>query len=183
MPLPKPTPVEQDVLGTELDFAPIDSDVLANQPVIATGDEPPKRRRGRPPGSKNRTSAGSTSSRNLEKEIGAFLFTVNAPLMMIPALQRDALDNVEIEALAKAIDQECRQNAKFRKYVETALKGMGVTNLAGVVLLIVGRRAIRHNLIPVDQIPGGQEGAAAVDMLMGQGIAMMAGKGAISAAM
>lgn len=174
--LPKPIATEDE--GGTADFIAIDAEILDHQPSVqAVQDSVAPKRRGRPPGSKNRsTLERQAKNSSLEKQIGGFLVTINAPLMMIPALQRDALDPVEIEALAKAIDQECQQNARFRKYVETALKGMGATNLVGVVALVMARRAVRHNVIPInpESIPGGAE---TIDALMGQGIAMMAGKG------
>src|ERR1035437_9842354 len=60
-----------------------------------------------------------------------------------------ALEPVESTALIKAIDQECQVNARFRKYVESLVKGVGGANLLGVVILIIGRRAVRANLLPI----------------------------------
>jgi hypothetical protein len=117
------------------------------------------KRRGRPPGSKNLG------------EIGGFLLLVNAPLQLVPALQRDALDVTEIQALAKATAQECQRNATFRKYVEQALKVQGGANLVGVVAIIVGRRVVRHNIIPIPDEIGGSAGA---DAALGSVVAMLA---------
>jgi hypothetical protein len=128
------------------------------------------KRRGRPPGSKNLNSR-SRSTANLENEIGGFLLLVNAPLQLVPALQRDALDVTEIQALAKATAQECQRNATFRKYVEQALKVQGGANLVGVVALIVGRRVVRHNIIPIPDEIGGSAGA---DAALGSVVAMLA---------
>ena len=102
---------------------------------------------------------GRPRARNLETEIGGLLVTVNIPLMLIPALQRDALEPTEISALAKGIAQECDRNPRFRKFVEQALKVQGGTNLIGIVALIAGRRLVRHGVIPVPEEMGGQNGA------------------------
>lgn len=128
-------------------------------------DGTPKRRRGRPPGSKNRPKDGSAptrSGRSLENQIGGMLILVNAPLQLIPILQRDALDPVEIKALAKAVDQECQRSPKFRKYVESALKVQGASSLLAVVSLIGARRVVRH--IEVPETVGD---AAAIDQTLG----------------
>ena len=143
-------------------------------PEPIAGEEP-KRRRGRPPGSKNKTYGGQPvgsrgrRANSLEKEIGGLLVVINMPLQMVPMLQRDALDQTEITALAKAIDQECQNNPTFRKYVEQALKVQGGTNLLFIVAAIVGRRVIRHDLVTIPDEMGGNE---AVDAVIGQAIAV-----------
>ena len=128
------------------------------------------RRRGRPPGSKNRTTSSRTTA-NLEDQIGGLLILVNAPLQLIPALSKDALDPTEIQALAKATALECERNATFKKYVMQVLKAQGSVGLIGVVALIASRRAIRHGLLPIPAEIGGNEGA---DQALGFVIATMA---------
>jgi hypothetical protein len=106
---------------------------------IPKGDTP--KRRGRPPGSKNK------SSRNLKKEIGGTLTLMNMGFQI--AAPRDALDPIEIEALALAIDEECKKSPTFRKYVEFATRAAtGGGSLLGVVAIIGARRAARHGVIP-----------------------------------
>src|SRR4051812_32399852 len=149
---------------------------LPNSESLDANGEPIKRRRGRPPGSKNKTYGGApVGSRtrrgnSLETEIGALLVMVNMPLQLVPALQRDALDHIEIQALAKGINQECQVNPRFRKYVEQLLRVQGGTSLLAIVGMIAARRVVRHDIIPniPDEI-GGKDG---VDTLIGQAIAM-----------
>jgi hypothetical protein len=160
------------------DVAPLD--VPQNASLDAQGEAPygrkkdgtPAKRRGRQPGWTAGSSGTSRVNRkgSLEKEIGGLLVVVNLPLQMLPATQRDALDQVELTALAKAIDQQCQTSPTFRKYVEQALKAQGGTSLLAVVGMIAARRVIRHDLIPID-IPEAIGGAAGVDMLIGQAIA------------
>lgn len=154
-------------------------DEIAPIPVedkAPNSEEPVKRRRGRPPGSKNKTYGGQpvgsrrARANSLEKEIGGLLVVINLPLSMVPMLQRDALDATEITALAKAIDQECQNNPTFRKYVEQALKVQGGTNLLFVVAAIAARRVIRHGVIP-EEVMEPVGGAETVDLLIGQAIA------------
>jgi hypothetical protein len=141
-------------------------------------DGTPAKRRGRKPGSTyTRSSSPRRTSASLETQIGAFLWTVNVPLQLVPVLQRDALDAVEIDALAKAINQECERNARFRKFVEQALAVQGGTNLVLVLGLIIGRRAIRHGIVPMPEEMGG---AAGGDAMLGGIISMTTGKGAIN---
>lgn len=120
----------------------------AKQPEFRPAQEPiqeqaPKRR-GRPPGSKNRSRA------SLEAQIGGMLMTLNMVLYVIPPLQRDALDAAEIAALAKALDEQAKSSPKFRGYLEAALAAGSGGQLIGVVALIGARRAARHGIIPAE---------------------------------
>ena len=124
-------------------------------------------------GSRGRTPRRGGSG-SLETQVGAFLFTVNAPFAMF--LPSDALDPVEIQALAKAIDQECQRNATFRKYVVQMLAVQGGTSLLLVVAAIAGRRVIRHNLIEIPA-PVGNDGA---DAALGGIISVISGAGAVN---
>ena len=165
------------------DIAPLD---LPNSANLDASGEPIKRRRGRPPGSKNKTYGGQpVGSRgprrgSLEKEVGALLFMVNMPLSMVPMLQKDALDPIEIQALAKAIDQQCATSPTFRKYVEQALKVQGGTSLVAVVGMIAARRVVRHDVIPESTLEpiGGKD---SVDLLIGQAISMTSQLGVFAA--
>ena len=135
---------------------------IAEAPKFKTVPEPPKetvstpptesapKRRGRPPGSKNRSSARTPS---LENQIGALLVSMNFVVMIIPPLSRDALDDAEITALARAIDQQCKTSPRFRKYVETALAAGSGGQLMTVALMIVARRASRHGILPENLDP------------------------------
>lgn len=159
------------------DIAPLD-DANQNAALDAQGDAPygykkdgtPAKKRGRQAGSTNSGSSRVSRKGSLEKEIGALLVMVNLPLQMVPALQKDALDHVELTALAKALDQQCQTSPTFRKYVEQLLKVQGGTSLVAVVAMIAARRAIRHEILPVE-IPEEIGGAAGVDMMIGQAIA------------
>jgi len=127
---------------------------ITEGPKIEALQDPPKgttetapRRRGRPPGSKNRTS---TSTRSLESQIAATLMAFNLGLMLIPPLQRDALDEIEIHALAKALDQQARTSPRFRKMIEGALAVTSGGQLMGVCVIIGARRAARHGMLPAE---------------------------------
>lgn len=149
-----------------VDFAP-------EAPQLDDAGQPVKRR-GRPPGSKNRTYGGQPvgsrgrGKESLKTQIGAMLVTFNMPLRMLPITSKDALDPTEIEALATAIDTECQNNPTFRKYVVKALQVQGTSSLIGVVAVIAGRRVVRHGIIPDDVLApvGGKEGADAMIGLM-----------------
>lgn len=148
-------------------------------------DGTPFKRRGRNrPGYDSLPSKGATGSKqyaprrggaSLETQIGALILTVNLPIMFLS--QRDALDSVEIEALAHALDQECQRNARFRKIVEQAIAVQGGTSLVLVVAAIAGRRVLRHNLIEVPEPLGNEQ----VDAMLGGVISMTTGKGPINA--
>jgi hypothetical protein len=173
-----PTNPNRDAV-LELQEAPVpvepkiaDSPLSEDAPYGYKKDGTPAKRRGRAPGFKlgPRTSGGRRGG-SLETQIGAFLLTVNAPFMLF--MPQDALEHVEIEALAHAIDEECQRNDRFRKMVERALAVQGGTSLLLVVAAIAGRRVVRHRLVTVPD-PIGNEGA---DAALGQIIAMTTGKG------
>lgn len=119
-----------------------------------TAPEPVKRR-GRPPGSKNSTTTGTTAKRgrprkSLEEKIGGMLTMVNLVFAFAPAeLQGDALDMMEISALAKALDAAAKENPTLYKYLDAALGGSGsaMLNLAVVGVAIGGRRMARHDMV------------------------------------
>lgn len=122
----------------------------------------PKRGRGRPPkidpitGERVNQPRGRSSGRkprSLENQIGALLMTVNVVVMMVPPLRNDALDTAEVTALAKAMDAQCQQSPRFRKYVEAMLAAGSGGQLLGVVAIIAARRAARHGLAPSEIDP------------------------------
>lgn len=169
------------------DFAPkIDlGDIGESEPIKGSTDapygykangqpyqrRPPQRGIGRRGGGGGRR--GTTGS--LRTQIGGMLVTVNMPIQIISS--KNALDAVEIDALAKALDEECQRNARFRKYMEQMLAVQGGTSLILVVAAIAGRRVIRNNLVDVPKEVGGNEAA---DAIIGGFISMTAGNGPIN---
>lgn len=109
---------------------------------MPTGETPPKRGPGRP--------AKVPSSRSLKVEISAMLMTINIVIMMIPPLRNDAMDMVEMEALADALDEQARKSVRFRKALEGALAAQSGGTLIGVLAIIGARRAARHGMLPED---------------------------------
>jgi hypothetical protein len=84
------------------------------------------------------------------------LMTINLALYVIPPLRVDVLDDVEIEALARAIDEQAKRSIRFRKALEMALTAGSGGTLFGVMAIIGARRASRHGMLPpeVDQTLG-----------------------------
>jgi len=119
---------------------------IADLPPEAKPDSVPKRR-GRPPRDPSAPAPQrrGRKPRSLESQIGSSLVMVNLPLMMFAA--GDALDTVEIEALAKAIDAQCQTSPRFRKYVQTALDASSGGQLITVGGIIVARRLARHEIL------------------------------------
>jgi len=117
----------------------------------------------RPDGSTSKPQGRPKSKASLESQISSFVMLIN---MFVMSFKPDfALDQTESTALIKAIDQECQVNARFRKYVESLVKGVGGANLLGVVILIVGRRAVRANLLPIPS--DSPINASSIDNLLG----------------
>lgn len=95
---------------------------------------------------KRPTSSRPTSTRSLEREIGEALVVAN--IFASPFLREDALDDAEIFALAKAMNEQAKKSARFRRLVEGALNVTGAGGLIGVIAMIAGRRFARHGVIP-----------------------------------
>jgi hypothetical protein len=173
----QPAP-SSDIPETSFDFGVTDPDA----PFGRKPDGTPFKRRGKNrPGYDSAQTKGPSGTRttrsysgSLENQLGAFLVTVNAPLMLFAS--RDALDPVEIQALAKALDQEAQRSPRFKKYLQQALAIQGGTSLLLVIAAIAGRRVVRHNLVEVPA-PLGNDG---VDAALGGIISMTIAKGPIN---
>lgn len=90
------------------------------------------------------------STRSLKSEISAAIMQVNLVLMIFPPTRADALDMVEIDALADALDEQAKKSARFRKALEGALLASSGGSLVGVIAIILGRRAARHGIMPIE---------------------------------
>lgn len=132
--------------------------VQAGPPVtqLPIAEVAPKRGPGRPKGSGNKhRNNGSAAPRpprpstSLRTRVGGMLTFVNMFVMVTP-IRGDALDPIEIDALAKAIDEQCKQSPRFRKYVESMLSAGSGGQLLGVCIVIGARRAARHGVLPPD---------------------------------
>ena len=122
-----------------------DGRTMTNDERIAHGMKP----RGRKPGS----AAPAKKRVSLEGELIAYLSLANLLFAFAPEEYRgDALDDLEIAALAKTTNDAAMANAQLYKYLEMILRGGtgGIVNLVVVVGCIVGRRLARHGAIPVE---------------------------------
>ena len=166
------------IVGSETEDITTD---VAPQPEKKRGRQPyPRDAAGniiRPDGSTSKPSGRPAKSRgSLETQIGGFLTMWNTPIRMMLPLY--ALDPVEIEALAKALDMQCQTSPRFRKYMESALKGIGGVSLIGVLAVIVGRRVVRADLVPIPtEAPVNKE---QIDAMLGGVLSMSIAKGAIN---
>lgn len=122
--------------------------------VQETGETPPKGR------SVPKAAPGRPSTRSLKTEISGLIMTLNVFIMMIPPVSKDALDMVEMDALADALDDQCKRSQKFRKAMESALSAGAGGTLFGIVAIIGARRAARHGVI-------GGEKSEEVDQMLG----------------
>ncbi len=119
---------------------------ISEIPKEPIADSAPKRR-GRPPRDPNAPpgTRKPRRSRSLEQSIGSLLVTVNLPLMLFAP--GDALEAVEITALASAIDAQCQTSPRFRKYVQAAIDTTSGGGLIVVVGMIGARRLARHGIL------------------------------------
>lgn len=115
----------------------------AQEPI----ETPPKRGRSNGRAGPGRPAAKAVS---LKPQIAGMLMTLNLALYVIPPLRVDVLDEVEIEALARAIDEQAKRSVRFRKALETALSAGSGGTLIGVVAIIGARRAARHGVMPIE---------------------------------
>lgn len=128
-------------------------DIIGVPDTQETAPEPPKRRRGRPPRDPNappRPRGRPRKSKSLEDRIGGTLALINMAFAFAPeSFRADALDDIEIASLAKAIDAAAQENPLMHKYLTAVLGGDGgaMANLIIVAAIIGGRRAIRHGIV------------------------------------
>lgn len=106
-------------------------------PVPARGPTKPKVTQG--------TKKPSGSQRSLQTDIAALL--VQGNLMFAGILKGDVMDDLEIMALAKAVDEQAKKSPRFRAVVQRALTVSGGTGLISITVIILARRASRHGLI------------------------------------
>ncbi len=106
-----------------------------------------KPRRTRTPKSEPKSPPQGIRSVNLEKTIAAQLVSLNFFVLLSP-WKEDALNEEEIFALAKALNNQAQSSPRFKKALEMAMSGASSGELLGVVMMIIVRRAARHNMIP-----------------------------------
>lgn len=116
------------------------------QAPIDTGEKAPNKRAPRARTAPSRARA--TPARSLKTQIAGLLMTLNLALYLIPPARGDVLDEVEIEALARALDEQAKRSQRFRKMLETALATTSGGALLGVCAIIGARRAARHGMLP-----------------------------------
>lgn len=126
--------------------------------VAGPPEQPPKRGPGRPKGSKTRNRSepkatgakprrGRPPGQSRKAKIGGVLTMFNMALQVTP-LRSDALDALEIDALAKSLDEEAKKNPTFARYLDAALAVGGAGGLWSVLALIAMRRGARHGILP-----------------------------------
>lgn len=157
-------------MAAEFEAIPTTDVAPSSNGTTPPGEQAP-RRRGRPPRDPNAEVAPRRPRRasvSLEVRIGAFIAQANIAVTVAAAFvpgmdpERDPLELAEIVALTKAIDAEARNHATFRKYLERALAVGSAGQLWLVLIIIAGRRGVRHGVIP---------GGEAVDNALGLALA------------
>lgn len=126
--------------------------------TVATDETNPaagRKRRGRPPRDPNappttRKPRASSRGKSIKDQIVGTLFMFNLAFMFMPdPFRGDALDELEIEALADALDKTAQTNPTIHRALTTVMvDGGAIGELAIVGALIAGRRLARHGMIP-----------------------------------
>lgn len=83
-------------------------------------------------------------ARSLKEPIAGMLVMMNLPVQMF--LPTDALDLAEMDALASGLDEQCKVNPTFRRWVERMLGVASGGQLLAVSGMILARRGARHGL-------------------------------------
>lgn len=121
---------------------------LTNDERIARGMKPVGRR----PGMKS-TGSSNRGKRSLEGELQVAFTLVNYAFAFAPPEFRgDMLDEVEIAALARSLNEAAQSNGRLYDVLDGAISGGG-TGLFGVIITvgcIAGRRLARHGFIPAN---------------------------------
>lgn len=104
-------------------------------------DETPRQGRGRPAG-------GGMSRAKLETELGGLLVGINLAVVMVPPLAADVLSDSEIVLLSRGLCDQAERSPRFKGWLVSLVKSQSSLGLLIALPLIIGRRAIRHGLMP-----------------------------------
>lgn len=118
-------------------------------PVSELPPDTAPKRRGRPPRDPDAAPIARKPrrARSLEAQIASTLMGFNLLFWAMPPLRGDALDDPEINALAKALDAQAQSSPRFHRALKTALDASSGGQLVGVVGIIAARRMARHNFV------------------------------------
>lgn len=143
---------------------------LSDKPAAVRARKARAAKKAGQPGGSSRTQRAPSrarGARSLRVEIGALLTMANTAVIMSPLgtrpvaaitdpsfpLERierigDELDAAEIDALASALDAQCRRSPRFRKLIEGMLTAGAGGALVTVIGMIAARRLARHGVLP-----------------------------------
>ena len=152
-----------------------DAPEFGEPPPESSGDESPPQRKtrsdkGQPRGPRSEGTPRRRTWGSLKEPIGGMLVMLNLPIQMLSAT--DALDVAELDALASALDEQCKLSPRFRKYVESMLGVASGGQLIAVVGMISARRLARHGFLGV--------AGETVDATIGAQLAAMTGEEAVT---
>jgi hypothetical protein len=111
-----------------------------------------------PPGRRKRSDVGRprgprAPKYDYEALLGGWLFAANSVIRLTP-LRDDALDLLELSALARQLAEEVKRNAQLRRYIDAVASTTAGGMLVGVILGIGARRMARRNfIIPAELDP------------------------------
>lgn len=125
---------------------------VAGEPLEGKRGPGRPRKDGSPAQPRDGKKRSSAARKDLTDAIGGVLAMLNWGFAFAPdGFRGDELTEVEITALAKAINAQAQASATLYKYLAMVLPGVGgsggaTLQLALVIAAIGSRRAVRHNL-------------------------------------
>lgn len=111
-------------------------------PFFHGNEEKPK------PKSRGRAATVARQKADITQKIKAWLLLSNTLIELHPALARDALDEIEIEKAAEALNALAMRNNMLYSALTTVVSGSGMYEAILVLGIIGGRRLARHGIIP-----------------------------------
>lgn len=119
--------------------------VKSVEEIEGFGPVPSRREKGKDKEKPKQAARPRQSTASIQNDIAALLVYSN--LMLAPVLKGDVMDDVEIVALSRAIDDQAKKSPRFRAAIQRMLAATGGTGLIGVSIMILGRRLARHGMI------------------------------------
>jgi hypothetical protein len=126
---------------------PLQQIKIAPTEPVSNGDEPPKRRRGRPVGSKNSNSTKNVSNTALELGLSNLFGMIGTGVFLVNRYDGSVI-LMQADATSKALADVAKTNPKINTVLNSMVQTSSWASLATAVMPMVLAIGANHNLLP-----------------------------------